>query len=130
MSVLEHKTVWRAASVKHLGAVAGRSGESAVGRYADTSGYSEEENELWEQLIENQDRVFKTARGLEFRYRIVGNEMFVERKEKSITRSTVNMAYRKAVELRVVTGPKKLGVFGASYLYPVFVELGICREGK
>ena len=97
-----------------------------MGRYADTSGYSTEENELWEQLIENQDRVWRTARGLEFRYRIVGNEMFVERKEKSITRSTVNMAYRRACELKVVTGPKKLGVFGASYLYPVFLELGIC----
>ena len=70
--------------------------------------------------------MFKTARVLEFRYRIVGNEMFVERKEKSITRSTVNMAYRKACELKVVTGPEKLRVFGASYLYPVFLELGIC----
>ena len=97
-----------------------------MGRYADTSGYSTEENELWEQLIENQDRVWRTARGLEFRYRIVGNEMFVERKEKSITRSTVNMAFAKAKELGTVTGPKKLGVFGASYLYPIFLELGIC----
>ena len=97
-----------------------------MGRFADTSGYSTEENELWEKLKENQDRVWKTARGLEFRYRIEGNEMFIDRKEKSITRSTVNMAYRKACELKTVSGPKKLGVFGASYLYPVFLELGIC----
>ena len=97
-----------------------------MGRFADTSGYSTEENELWEKLKENQDRVWKTARGLEFRYRIEGNEMFIDRKEKSITRSTVNMAYEKACELRTLSGPKKLGVFGASYLYPVFLELGIC----
>ena len=97
-----------------------------MGRFADTSGYSTEENELWEKLKENEGRVWKTARGLEFRYRIEGNEMFIDRKEKSITRSTVNMAYGRAVELGTVSGPKKLGVFGASYLYPVFLELGIC----
>ena len=97
-----------------------------MGRFADTSGYSTEENELWGKLKESESRVWKTAKGLEFRYRIEGNEMFIDRKEKSITRSTVNIAYRKAVELKVVTGPKKLGVFGASYLYPVFLELGIC----
>jgi hypothetical protein len=40
------------------------------------------------------------------------------------------MAYKKAVELGVVTGPKKLGVFGASYLWPIFVELGVCRKNE
>ena len=97
-----------------------------MGRYADTTGYTEEEIKLWEKLKETQSEKFKTARGLEFCYSIVGNELFIDRKEKSITRSTVNMAYRKAVELKVVSGPKKLGVFGASYLYPVFLKLGIC----
>ena len=33
--------------------------------------------------------------------------------------------YKKAQELGCVTGPKQLGVFGASYLYPVFLRLGI-----
>ena len=28
------------------------------------------------------------------------------------------------------TGPKKLGVFGASYLYPVFVRLGVIKKGE
>ena len=97
-----------------------------MGHYADTSKYTAEELLLWERLKENQGRVFYTARGLEFHYRIVGNEMFIDRKVKSITRSTVNIAYRRAVELGVVTGPKKLEIFGASYLYPVFLDLGIC----
>ena len=97
-----------------------------MGRYADTSGYTEDEKELWEKLKENESRTWKTSRGLEFKYRIEGNEMFIDRKEKSITRSTVNMANKKARELGTVSGPKKLGVFGASYLYPVFLELGIC----
>ena len=30
----------------------------------------------------------------------------------------------------LVTGPKKLGIFGASYLYPIFMELGIIRGKK
>lgn len=87
---------------------------------------------LWETLIRFQDHVFRTAKNLEFTYTIKGNEMFVSRKDKSITRSTVNLAFGKALELQrelgMVSGPKKLGCFGASYLYPIFVELGIiCR---
>jgi hypothetical protein len=39
------------------------------------------------------------------------------------------IALRKALELnRIVSGPKKLGCFGASYLYPVFLELGIIKK--
>ena len=39
--------------------------------------------------------------------------------------SRLLVAYKKAQELGCVTGPKQLGVFGASYLYPVFLRLGI-----
>ena len=53
------------------------------------------------------------------------NRMFVSRKEKSVTRASILVAYKKAQELGCVTGPKQLGVFGASYLYPVFLRLGI-----
>ena len=53
----------------------------------------------------------------------------VDRKEKSITRATVMKAYRKVVELRGdVKGPKVLGTFGASYLYPIFVKMGLIRS--
>ena len=51
--------------------------------------------------------------------------MFVSRKEKSVTRASILVAYKKAQELGCVTGPTQLGVFGASYLYPVFLGLGI-----
>lgn len=58
-----------------------------------------------------------------------GGELFFTRKEKSITRSTVDIAFQKALELgEKATGPKKLGVFGASYLYPVFVRLGVINK--
>lgn len=63
---------------------------------------------------------------LEFIYRIHGGEMFVDRRTKSITQSTVMIAYRRALEQNCfVSGPKKLGTFGASYLYPVFLWIGI-----
>ncbi|MBO4989241.1 MAG: hypothetical protein J6D37_02800 [Clostridia bacterium] len=100
-------------------------------KYADTSLYTCEENALWALLIKNQGKIFYTAKGLPFGYQIVGNEMFVDRKEKSITRSSVNASYRKAKTLMAtfgrVAGPKELGTFGASYLFPVFLELSLIQ---
>ena len=97
-----------------------------MARYADTSNYTQEELELWPILESLQGKEYKTAKGMPFTFRIKGNELFVSRKVKSITRAAVNAAYRKAVELGTVTGPKKLCVFGASYLYPIFLDIGIC----
>lgn len=86
---------------------------------------------LWETLVLFAGCPFATMKGLEFTYSIKGYEMFVDRKEKSITRSSIEIAFRKAMELMeqegAVTGPKKLKVFGASYLYPVFLRLGIIK---
>ena len=92
----------------------------------------EQEAELWELLKFLQGCVFLTAKGLKFTYKIRGDEMFVNRKSKSITQAAVSMAYNRAVELMKetgsVTGPKQLGTFGASYLYPVFVRIGVIRK--
>ena len=56
-----------------------------------------------------------------------GNELWVvidgEKKEKSISRSTVELGFQKYLEVLEsgeAMGPKKLGVFGASYLLPLF----------
>ena len=57
-----------------------------------------------------------------------GNELWVVmdgvKKEKSISRSTVELGFQKYLEVLekegTVAGPKKLGVFGASYLLPLF----------
>lgn len=76
---------------------------------------------LWEAILAFEGAIFYTAKGLEYSYTIRGNEMFVSRKEKSVTRASILVAYKKGC----VTGPKQLGVFGASYLYPVFLRLGI-----
>ena len=89
----------------------------------------EREEALWSILTDLQGCVFLTAKGLKFTYKVRGGEMFVNRKSKSITQATVFMAFHKAMELGgVVAGPKKLGTFGASYLYPVFVRIGVIVE--
>ena len=89
---------------------------------------NEQEAALWSMLIYLQGCVFLTAKGLKFTYKIKGGEMFVNRKSKSITQATAFMAFRKAMELGGdVAGPKKLGTFGASYLYPIFVRLEVIR---
>ena len=89
----------------------------------------EQEKELWNLLNDLQGCVFLTAKGLKFTYKIKGGEMFISRKSKSITQATVFMAFRMAMELEgAVAGPKKLGTFGASYLYPVFVRIGVIAE--
>lgn len=85
---------------------------------------------LWDIIELYEDFPFYTMRNLEFSYIIKGNEMFVDRKEKSITKSTVGKALCKALELGgIVSGPKKLGIFGASYLYPIFLYFEIIRQG-
>ena len=94
--------------------------------FADTSKYTPEEFEIWDMLIEHQGETFRTAKGLEFTYTIVGNQLAIDRKKNPINRGAVNSALKTANELKVVTGPKKLNVFGASYLYPIFLDLGIC----
>ena len=100
-------------------------------------GYPDSEQYLWEALL----LFAKTAKGLKYFYSIktgrdgeyVG-EIIFDRKTKSVTRATINLAYRKALEIQgkegYVSGPKKLGVFGASYIYPVFIRLGVITPEK
>jgi hypothetical protein len=68
-----------------------------------------------------------------------GNEMWITtlpdkvRKEKSISRSTVDLALRTALTVQAqegfVSGPKKLNIPGAgSYLYPLFIRFGVINS--
>ena len=89
---------------------------------------AEKEDKLWQELTYLQGCLFTTSEGLDFTYKICGGEMFVDREEKSITRAIVMKAYGKVVELDgAVKGPGALGMFGASYLYPVFVKMGLIK---
>jgi hypothetical protein len=78
-------------------------------------------NEFWEMLTRHQNEEFFTAKGLPFSYTVKGGEIFISRRSKSITRSTFDAAYKKVKENpELITGPKKLGVFGAPYLWALF----------
>lgn len=86
--------------------------------------------ELWKVITIFEKYPFYTMKGFQFTYQVKGNEMFVSRKEKSITRSSVILAMKRAIELQnQVKGPKQLETFGASYLYPIFVKIGLI-EGE
>ena len=118
---------------------------------------------LWKCVIAFQDYPFKTAgRGKDragatkFKYEVskesrgggrhyegpnvdgFGNELWIiidgVRKDKSISRSTVELGYKNALELMAadgcVRGPKALGVPGAgSYLYSLFLSFGVIAAG-
>lgn len=89
---------------------------------------------LWDAILLFQSHSFTTAKNLKFTYSIKGNEMFVSRKDKSITKATILLAFHKAMELQRggngIAGPKKLGTFGASYLFPIFLQLGVISIEK
>lgn len=84
---------------------------------------------LWNLLKQHEGEEFLTFKGLPFSYTIRGNELFVDRKDKSITLATIMLSYENAMKIiengNDVTGPKKLGTFGASYIFPVFKRIGV-----
>ena len=98
-----------------------------MGRNAKTEQYSADEQDFWRRFRELSGQTFTTLRGLEYTFDVKGNEIFFDRKEKSVTLATVIQAYRKALELQAngieITGPKQLGVFGASYIFPIIMRL-------
>ena len=93
--------------------------------------FSELDQMLWDVLLKHENFAFTTTRELKFKYTIKGGELFVNRKEnsKSLTKSSIFMAFHNAIRLQYqdgfVKGPKKLGTFGASYLYAIFIKFGI-----
>lgn len=98
--------------------------------------FGSEEDYLWSTLVSLSGCIFRTSGrgsrpGVRFKYEIrvvdgrVSGEMRIDRKEKTITKATVLMAYRK-VKGKTIPGPKAIGAPGAdSYLYPVFMRLGV-----
>ena len=90
---------------------------------------------LWDAIVAYAGYPFVTEKGLPLKYAVEGGEIFFNRKAKSVTKATVMKAFHQArmsQELEGgVSGPKKLGTFGASYLYPVFLRIGVCsRKSK
>lgn len=52
-------------------------------------------DEVWKLIEEKEGQSLKTFSGLEFTYRVKGHEIFISRKDKSITYSSVKKLWRK-----------------------------------
>lgn len=114
---------------------------------------------LWEKIIEMEGTAFQTSGrgrrpGVEFTFVVsrntgagglhyagaavdgYGNEIWImqngEKKKKSISRSTVDLAYSRAKEMNgEVKGPKALGIpGGGSYIFPLFQRIGVIKRGE
>ena len=90
------------------------------------------EEYLWDAIVAFADYPFKTETGLPMKYTVEGGDIFFNRKERSVTRATVVRAFNRARQIQKTEGrvsdPKKLGTFGASYLYPIFLRFGVCSS--
>lgn len=93
---------------------------------------------LWAAVMAFAGVPLKTMKGLDFTYSLkmgrngtYTDEIFVDRKEKSksITKSSILLAYHRALELNgMVKGPKKLGqIFGISYIYSILMRFGVIK---
>lgn len=133
-----------------------RKRKAAVGELHAHLGFPDESVFLWRCVVAFEGYPFTTAgRGkdktgaVKFKYQVsrsggaggrhydgenvegYGNEIFItsggEQLKKSISRSTVDLALKKAQE-KQISGPKALGLPGAgSYLYPMLVRFGVIR---
>lgn len=75
---------------------------------------------LWELLELHQNETFYTMKKLPFTFTVKGGEIFVDRRSKSITKSTFEQALQKLRENPdLITGPKKLNSFGAPYIWAI-----------
>lgn len=59
-----------------------------------------------------------------FTYTVKGGELFTDRRGRSVTRSTFEKAFEKIRSDAAVTGPKKLNMYGAPYVFAVLKAIG------
>lgn len=92
---------------------------------------------LWDAIREHEGQQFLTKKGLPFTYTIKGGELFTDRRERSITRSTFEKAYEKLIQdqegedaPKRIVGPKTLNLYGAPYIWAVFMGIGLIEEAQ
>ena len=90
---------------------------------------------LWDAIRAYEGKEFVTKKGLPFTYTIKGGELFTDRRERSITRSTFERAYEKLIQdqegesaRKKIVGPKTLNLYGAPYIWAVFMGIGLIEE--
>lgn len=82
---------------------------------------------IWNIIVSHQGETFYTAKKLPFTYTVKGGELFTNRRERSITRSTFEKAYLKILsDPEKITGPKKLNVYGGPYVWAILKGIVEC----
>lgn len=89
---------------------------------------------LWDAIRAHEGKQFLTKKDFLYLYH-KGGELFTDRRERSITRSTFEKAYEKLVQDQVgedapkkIVGPKTLNLYGAPYIWAVFLGIGLIEE--
>jgi hypothetical protein len=90
--------------------------------------------DLWSTIEKYQGKTFHTKKGLPFVYHVKGGELFTDRRERSITRSTFDKAFEKLKTDMLgddaphrIQGPKALNMYGAPYVWAVFMGIGLLK---
>ena len=108
----------------------------------EAAGNTDELDCLWNAIVAFENYPFftighKGQKQVKFTYSVLrlknggfGNEIKITTKEKTVARATVEYGYTMAKDIQqkegFVSGPKKIKTPGASsYLYPVFIRLGV-----
>lgn len=80
----------------------------------------------WERIAAHQGEIFYTKSGLPFAYQVVGNELFTDRRQRSINRRTFERAILRMQEQPgEIKGPKALKLYGAPYIWAILNQIGI-----
>lgn len=87
---------------------------------------------IWDAVSAFTNYPFYTSHGMKFFYKVHEGEIQVDQKKETITKATILLFIDRVLEMKdtgeKITGPKKVGTFGASYLYPIFVRIGLLKK--
>ena len=77
-------------------------------------------DEVWERIRSNKGEVFRTVRGLDFTYKMLGPWVVIDRTDYRITKSN----FKKACEMLPVDGPDSFGddVTARHYVYALLTD--------
>ena len=89
------------------------------------------EKYLWSTIEIFSGYSFTTVKGLRFRYAVNGNEIQIDRKKKSIARSSVKVALKVALGKNGnISELNKIEAVDVAYLYPMFLRFELIKVEK
>ena len=87
---------------------------------------------MWSAILAFQGYPFKTPKGYSFKYRVDDETLYFTHQKNGISKATVERAFRNARSIQkekgYVNDPKKLGTIGATYLYQIFLRIGVYEK--